>query len=180
MKGKLVVRVIAFIAVALLLVLIGGIGFVYLAPETATHTFLAIERKQAGLERKEIDLPDGTHYVYLEGGSGEPLMLLHGFGANKDSFARASRYLTSRYRVIVPDHEAYCFAPESGVYRPFHALGASVEKGAPVGAIYSFDQPFRDPIVLKMGSGGELWSTRGPGYVSAGDPVAVVVREAKA
>ncbi len=104
MKGKLVVRVIALIAAAFLLILIGGIGFVYLAPETATHTFLAIERKRSGLVRKEIDLPDGTHYVYLEGGQGEPLMLLHGFGANKDSFARVSRYLTSRYRVIVPDH----------------------------------------------------------------------------
>lgn len=82
-------------------------------------------------------------------------------------------------RVVVPNHDAYCFAPEGGVYRPFHALGARIEKGQPVGAIYSFDQPFREPIVLKMGAEGELWSTRGPGYVSAGDPVAVVVAEAK-
>ncbi len=48
-------------------------------------------------------------------------------------------------RVVVPNHDAYCFAPEGGVYRPFHALGATIEKGQPVGAIYSFDQPFRDP-----------------------------------
>ncbi|HRI03373.1 MAG TPA: alpha/beta hydrolase [Pyrinomonadaceae bacterium] len=104
MKGKLVVRVIALVAAALLLVLIGGIGFVYLAPETATHTFLTIERKRSGLVRKEIDLPDGTHYVYLEGGQGEPLMLLHGFGGNKDGFTRVARFLTSHYRVIIPDH----------------------------------------------------------------------------
>ena len=86
---------------------IGGIsivGFVYLAPATATRTFLSVERWRAGLVRKEIDLPDGTLYVYLEGGQGEPLMLLHGFGANKDSFPRVARFLTPHYRVIVPDH----------------------------------------------------------------------------
>ena len=93
-----------FLAATVGLFVIGAIGFVYLAPESATQLFLAIERKQAGLERKEIDLPDGSHYVYLEGGQGEPLMLLHGFGANKDGFDRVAKYLTPKYRVIIPDH----------------------------------------------------------------------------
>lgn len=64
---------------------------------------LKAERQRAGLVRKEIELPGGLRYVYLEGGQGEPLMLLHGFGGNKDNFARTARYLTPRYRVIVPD-----------------------------------------------------------------------------
>ncbi|HJV72866.1 MAG TPA: alpha/beta hydrolase [Noviherbaspirillum sp.] len=62
------------------------------------------ERRQSGLVRKEIELPGGLRYVYLEGGQGEPLMLLHGFGGNKDNFTRVARYLTPHYRVIVPDH----------------------------------------------------------------------------
>lgn len=70
----------------------------------ATDFVLDAERQRAGLERKEIVLPDGLRYVYLEGGSGEPLMLLHGFGGNKDNFTRAARFLTTHYRVIVPDH----------------------------------------------------------------------------
>ncbi len=103
-----VVKRIAIIGVSFLaLFVIGAIGFVYLAPESATRLFLTIERKQAGLERKEIDLPDGTRYVYLEGGQGEPLMLLHGFGANKDSFDRVAKFLTPKYRVIVPDHVGF-------------------------------------------------------------------------
>jgi len=65
---------------------------------------LNAERRQSGLERKEIELPDGLRYAYLEGGQGEPLMLLHGFGGNKDNFTRAARFLTPHYRVIVPDH----------------------------------------------------------------------------
>lgn len=101
---KFVNRIAIFLAVAAVLFVVGAIGFVYLAPESATRLFLTLERKQAGLERKEIDLPDGTHYVYLEGGQGEPLMLLHGFGANKDSFDRVAKFLTPKYRVIVPDH----------------------------------------------------------------------------
>ena len=89
------------------MLIVGAIGFVYLAPETATRFFFDLERKRAGLVRKEIDLPDGTHYVYLEGGQGEPLMLLHGFGGNKDNFVRAARFLTPHYRVIMPDNAGF-------------------------------------------------------------------------
>jgi pimeloyl-ACP methyl ester carboxylesterase len=63
----------------------------------------AMERSRAGLARKEITLADGTRIVYLEGGSGAPLVLVHGFGADKDNFTRVARYLTPHYRVIVPD-----------------------------------------------------------------------------
>ena len=63
----------------------------------------AMERSRAGVERKEITLADGTHVVYLEGGSGAPLVLVHGFGADKDNFTRVARFLTPHYRVIAPD-----------------------------------------------------------------------------
>jgi pimeloyl-ACP methyl ester carboxylesterase len=66
-------------------------------------TAYAMERSRAGLARKEIALADGTRIVYLEGGNGPPLVLVHGFGADKDNFTRVARYLTPHYRVIVPD-----------------------------------------------------------------------------
>jgi pimeloyl-ACP methyl ester carboxylesterase len=66
-------------------------------------TAYAMERSRAGLARKEIALADGTRIVYLDGGSGAPLVLVHGFGADKDNFTRVARYLTPHYRVIVPD-----------------------------------------------------------------------------
>lgn len=134
MRRKLIVRIIIFIVGALLLLAGIAIASIYLAPETATRFFLDVERKRAGLSRKEIDLPDGTHYVYLEGGQGEPLMLLHGFGANKDSFARVSRYLTGHYRVIVPDHIGFAESshPQDADYSPtaqaerLHALAKAL------------------------------------------------------
>jgi pimeloyl-ACP methyl ester carboxylesterase len=66
-------------------------------------TAYAMERSRAGLQRKEIALADGTRIVYLEGGTGAPLVLVHGFGADKDNFTRLARWLTPHYRVIVPD-----------------------------------------------------------------------------
>lgn len=85
-----------------------------------TGSVLEFDRQRAGLERKEITLENGLHYVYLEGGEGEPLMLLHGFGGNKDNFVRAARYLTPHYRVILPDHIGFGESahPPQADYRP--------------------------------------------------------------
>jgi len=66
-------------------------------------TAYSMERSRAGLQRRETTLADGTHMVWLEGGSGAPLVLVHGFGADKDNFTRVARWLTPHYRVIVPD-----------------------------------------------------------------------------
>jgi len=95
--------ILKFVVAAVLVIAVAAIGFVYLAPERFTELMLHLDRRAAGLVRKEIDLPGGLHYVYLEGGKGEPLVLLHGFGGMKDNFARVARFLTPRYRVIVPD-----------------------------------------------------------------------------
>jgi abhydrolase domain-containing protein 6 len=40
---------------------------------------------------------------YLEGGKGESVLLLHGFGADKDNWPRFARYLTKRYHVVALD-----------------------------------------------------------------------------
>jgi len=97
----------------------------------------AMERSRASLVRKETTLADGTHLVYLDGGVGTPLVLVHGFGADKDNFTRVARYLTPRYRVIVPDlvgfgesaHRAdvdYHYAAQAERLRAFvQALGLS-------------------------------------------------------
>jgi pimeloyl-ACP methyl ester carboxylesterase len=96
-------RIVKFLLAAITVIVIGMIGFVYLAPEKATIFAINAERHRSDLLRKEIDLPDGFHHVYLEGGKGEPLMLLHGFGANKDNFTKVAGFLTSHYHVIIPD-----------------------------------------------------------------------------
>ena len=72
--------------------------------ETLSRAIWGLKRWQSGLRRKEVQLEDGLRYAYLEGGAGEPLLLLHGFGANKDHFTFVAKFLTPHFRVIVPDH----------------------------------------------------------------------------
>jgi len=72
--------------------------------EKITHFIRDQQRRRSGLRRKEIEIPGSLRYVYLDGGRGEPLLLLHGFGANKDNFTPVARFLTPHYRVIIPDH----------------------------------------------------------------------------
>ncbi len=89
------------------LVLGAGVYLYTTAPERAVRAAFEYERRLAGLERKEITLAGGLRYVYLEGGKGAPLLLLHGFGANKDNFTRVAKYLTPHFRVIIPDHAGF-------------------------------------------------------------------------
>lgn len=105
---------------ALIFLVVIGVGVPYIAPEKATQLAVDIERYRSDLVRKEIELPNGLHYVYLEGGRGEPLMLLHGFGANKDNFTRVARFLTPHYRVIIPDHIGFGESahPQEADYSP--------------------------------------------------------------
>ena len=92
---KLAVLLLAAVAV------IYGV-FDFFFPLRFTEAALNAERSSAGLQRKETDIP-GFHIVYLEGGQGRPLLLLHGFGADKDNWTRVSRYLTPRFHVYAVD-----------------------------------------------------------------------------
>jgi pimeloyl-ACP methyl ester carboxylesterase len=105
---------------ALVLVAAGVALYFYFSPEQLVRRALDYERGLAGLVRREIELPGGLRYVYLEGGRGEPLLLLHGFGADKDNFVRVAKYLTPRYRVIIPDHIGFgeSARPANAEYAP--------------------------------------------------------------
>ncbi len=88
--------------------------------EKFTHLVFDLQRWRSGLTRKEIEIPGDLRYVYLEGGRGEPLLLLHGFGANKDNFTPVARYLTPHFRVIAPDHIGFGESshPQDADYAP--------------------------------------------------------------
>ncbi|HOD15825.1 MAG TPA: alpha/beta hydrolase [Spirochaetota bacterium] len=64
--------------------------------------FRVLERGMAGLEEKAVQV--GDHRIaYLEGGAGPDVLLLHGFGADKDNWVRFAKRLVKNYRVIAPD-----------------------------------------------------------------------------
>ncbi|MSR14172.1 MAG: alpha/beta hydrolase [Gammaproteobacteria bacterium] len=86
-----------------LLVVVGATYAAYrLAPEPMFNLAIKAQRRAAGLTLKEVTV-DEHRVPYLEGGQGETLLLLHGFGADKDNWTPIARFLTPHYRVIVPD-----------------------------------------------------------------------------
>lgn len=64
--------------------------------------FKYFERTKAGLVQRSIHMEDHD-IAYLEGGKGETIILLHGFGQDKDSWTRFAKFLTEDHHVIIPD-----------------------------------------------------------------------------
>jgi abhydrolase domain-containing protein 6 len=78
------------------------VGIYFLFPETLFKLAVKSERNSAGLIKKEIQVDD-HRIAYLEGGKGQTVLLLHGFGANKDNWTRFAKYLTGDYHLVIPD-----------------------------------------------------------------------------
>lgn len=78
------------------------IGYVVTPSATLFQIGLSVERNIARLTLNKITLSEGD-IVYLEGGKGQTLLLVHGFGGNKDNWTRLARHLTSNYHVIAVD-----------------------------------------------------------------------------
>ncbi len=95
------------LAFALAAVVLAGVVFYVGFPEKFADVAVNAERSRSQLVRKETDTDGGLHWVYLEGGSGEPLVLIHGFGADKDNWTRVSRFLTPKYHVVAPDLQGF-------------------------------------------------------------------------
>ncbi|MBB3106480.1 pimeloyl-ACP methyl ester carboxylesterase [Psychrobacter luti] len=78
------------------------------APNTlavnTTQKLVQYERNKSDLAVKAMTLSSGEKMVYAENGNvaGEPLLLIHGFGGNKDNFTRIARHLEG-YHLIIPD-----------------------------------------------------------------------------
>jgi pimeloyl-ACP methyl ester carboxylesterase len=88
--------ILIWLLIALTLIIAGL--FWWVAPGPLATLFLLLERLRAGLRSKQAH---GWHY--LEGGKGEPLVLLHGFNADGYHFCQAARRLRAHFRVIAPD-----------------------------------------------------------------------------
>jgi pimeloyl-ACP methyl ester carboxylesterase len=91
----LVIGVVVLLAAAYLVL---DFGF----PAQFAAAAVNAERGAAGLQRKAVAIP-GFNVVYLEGGQGRPLLLIHGFNGDKDNWTRVAKHLTPHYRVIAVD-----------------------------------------------------------------------------
>ena len=63
---------------------------------------LTLEQKVSRLERKSIRIDD-HEIVYMEGGSGPTILMLHGITADSGNWTRFARHFSNNYHVIIPD-----------------------------------------------------------------------------
>ncbi|GIX34821.1 MAG: lipase [Lysobacteraceae bacterium] len=86
-----------------LLVLAGlGLGLLWWRPELALEAEFARQRWRADAVEREVEA-GGHRWRYLESGSGEPLVLVHGFTGSKENWLPLLPYLEGRFRVLAPD-----------------------------------------------------------------------------
>ncbi|MBC8431891.1 MAG: alpha/beta hydrolase [Desulfobacteraceae bacterium] len=85
-----------------LIIILCLLGASFLFPGVMFDLLKTAEKSVAGLKQHSIYVK-GLRIEYLEGGKGDALVLLHGFGANKDNWTRFAKHLTSYFRVIAPD-----------------------------------------------------------------------------
>jgi pimeloyl-ACP methyl ester carboxylesterase len=90
------------VVVVVLLLVAAPVVFDFAMPEAAARAWIQLGRSGAGLAAGRADA-GGFDIAYLGGGEGEPLVLVHGFGGNKDNWTRIAAELAPHYRVIIPD-----------------------------------------------------------------------------
>ena len=71
-------------------------------PERPMSKAMAATRLVGGMRLRRITA-DGIDWPFLVGGCGETVVLLHGYGADKDRFGSLAPFLRRRFRVIIPD-----------------------------------------------------------------------------
>ena len=140
-------------------------------PGQVVESLLAVRRFAAGLRRRVVRVRQ-FEIPYLEGGTGEPLVLVHGFSDNKDTFVDAARGLTPRFRVILPDllgfgeasrptdftfdlpnwTEVFAETIDALGLDRFHLGGNSL--GGAICALYALEHPERVRSLTLIGSAG--------------------------
>lgn len=91
---RLLIALAVFFAIPLILY--------FFFPATIVSLSQGIDRSMANLSKKKVRI--GNHTItYLEGGKGETVVLLHGFGADKDNWTKFAAHLTPVCHVLIPD-----------------------------------------------------------------------------
>jgi len=89
------------LAIAAIVIVLGVVFYFAAAPFLINKTVNKM-RSEAGLTIKSVNIPD-FKIVYAEGGTGDTIIMLHGFGVNKDRWLNFAKLFTPNYRVIITD-----------------------------------------------------------------------------
>ena len=109
--------------IILILLILVTIYFIF--PEVILNISMKSARNKADLSKKSVTIEDHT-IIYLEGGKGDTVLLLHGLGGNKDNWPAFARQLTPKYHIVAPD------LPGSGestmIVTEIYSISAQIER----------------------------------------------------
>jgi abhydrolase domain-containing protein 6 len=132
-----------------------------------------ILRRYAGVKRREAQVGD-HRWVYLDGGKGEVILFVHGYGMEKDGWDVFLKHWSCAYRVIVPDLPGFgeTMRIDSFVYdvphqvkrldRFLNALGipcfhlAGISMGGAIAAYYAGEHPDKVKSLFLMAPAGVI------------------------
>lgn len=97
-------------ALLVMLVLATLAGIYLLSRDILARVVIRAARRLAGLKSRQVLIADQSMH-YLEGGAGETLVLVHGFGADADNWLLIAGSLRARYRVVAPDLPGFGNSP---------------------------------------------------------------------
>lgn len=154
--------------IALIIEEISGEGLLDYAVEGMGKLFLCSEMGGAGrLSPRSLRIAElGVHN------------LLRHFGVLEGEVVSPESQGLPTTRVMeVPGIDYYHFAPQAGIYESRFELNAEVEKGEIVGRVHSLTALETPPRQVRAQRAGTLIATRGPGYVTVGDTVALLAQD---
>jgi pimeloyl-ACP methyl ester carboxylesterase len=99
-------KIVKKVLIAVLVIVVALVAGYYTFPEKVAGLMLKAAASQAGLTKKEIQIDDHK-IVYLEGGKGPTILLLHGYTGSKENWFKFAPYLTKNYHVVIPDIPGY-------------------------------------------------------------------------
>lgn len=145
--------------ICLALILPAGATTLYLSPAALLASVQFTERQLAGLDSRQVQVGEFNVHYYEGGPQGaETILMIHGFGADKDNWLRFSRPLTARYHVVALDLPGFgdsskpeasydvgtqverlnAFAKAIGLHK-LHLIGNSM--GGHIAALYAARHP---------------------------------------
>ncbi|WP_220815583.1 alpha/beta fold hydrolase [Pseudomonas paralcaligenes] len=183
----------------IVLVLACVVGALYFSPSLLIASVQFVERQLAGLSARTATV-DGLTLHYYEGGpaDGDTLVMIHGFGANRDNWLRMARHFTERYRVIALDlpgfgesskpdasydvasqtERLHAFVTALNIEKP-HLIGNSM--GGHIAALYAARYPDQVSSIALLDNAGITSPRMSEMFqmIERGQPNPLVVRKAE-
>lgn len=99
---RLLLRRLKFLAIVVAVIIVLGGATYLIAPQWLMRADAWRMASSAGLDTHTLQVGK-TRWVYYEGGKGVTIVLLHGYGSNRQVWLKVAGDLTKNFHLIIPD-----------------------------------------------------------------------------